>query len=77
MSAPNEPPDPETRRAAMFNMLDLAGEVVSTMTGVKQQFIAQGWTDANAQEATLLLWRSALMATGDQDATPKPSGGQT
>ena len=39
----------------LMQFLDESGGIVSTFTGVKQQFIAAGWNEHNAERAVIAM----------------------
>lgn len=49
---------------AAMELAESATVVVEAMTNIRDQFITNGWDPAQAQQATLLLWQSSMLAAG-------------
>ena len=53
----------DDEQTALFNMIDAFGPLLTTYTGIKQQFINDGWEATHAEQMIIEVIRSANLST--------------
>jgi len=53
--------------SSVLDILDMSGDLVAAMTGIKQQFVAAGWDPRNAELMVIEMYRMAVAQQGKSD----------
>lgn len=59
--------------ADLLGLAESAEPFIAVMGSTRAKFMAEGWEKSHAEEATLLLYKFALKATGDDTPGQGPS----